>query len=704
MGTFSETLPDGTSIHLDRELQTLAFNQRVLEEAQNTQIPLLERVRFLSIAASNLDEFTTVRIAGLRTDETNTERLLEILKKCHLFIIDMQNTWRTLRAELAAQDIEILHPSRLSASEKKWLKAKFESDIFPVLTPLAIDPAHPFPFLPGKELAICLHLRHPKTAEEMDALIPIPSMLERFIRIPTQTGARLVLTESAIVEHLMDLFAPYELLDFASFRVLRDSELELKEDAEDLIAHMETALKSRRRGHVVQLMVRDKISPSLLAFLRRNFNVRDTDIFKVNGLVGLHAAAELANLDRPDLLYPPYTPRMPERLKAAGGDIFAAIRAKDMIVHHPYESFDVVVRFLEDAARDPNVVAIKQTLYRTSQNSPIVRALINAADSGKSVTAMIELKARFDEEANLRWARDLERAGVKVVFGYTGLKTHAKMSLVVRNEGSRKRSYAHYGTGNYHPVNAKIYTDLSFFTCDADLCADMSRIFNYMTGYAIPQNMKGVAISPINLRSTLTELIRAEIAAAKNRKPSGIWMKLNALVDPDMTNLLYEASCAGVPIDLVVRGICTLRPGIAGLSENITVKSIVGRFLEHSRIYAFANGDTLPSRNAKLFISSADLMQRNLDWRIETLVPITNDTVHEQVLEQVMVANLKDIRQSWIMQPDGTYIREKSKPSDFCAHNYFMNNPSLSGRGDAITLGHDAPPKLAYKRPKKHKT
>ena len=711
----SDLLPDGSSIFLNRELQSLAFNRRVMEEGQNKTNPLLERVRFLSIAAANVDEFVMVRVAGLRrnvhlkssklSDDGRTqEDLLEVvLNDSHDFMDDLQKAWRAVRTELGTQGIEIVSVADLTPVERKWLATKFDLDIFPVLTPLAVDPAHPFPFLPNKELAISLHLRNPETGEEMDAIVPVPSMLERFIRLPSKKTARFIQIERAIVANLMKLFDPYELIDFATFRVLRDSELEIRDDAEDLIQHFETALQRRRRGHAIQLMVNRNITPTLMNFLKKNLNVEDNGVFKVDGLIGLSSVSELLNLDRPDLMFTPYRPRFPERVTDEHGDIFAAMRAKDIVVHHPYESFDVVVRFLEQAARDPNVVAIKQTLYRTSKDSPIVRALIAAAEAGKTVTAMIELKARFDEEANLRWARDLERAGVKVVFGFTDLKTHAKMSLVVRNEGRRKRSYAHFGTGNYHPVTAKVYTDLSLFTCDPDLCADMARIFNYMTGYAVPRDMNGVAIAPLTLRSTLYSLIDNEIAAAKKGRVSGIWIKVNNLIDPDMIRRLYAASRAGVPVELVIRGICTLRPGITGLSENIQVKSVVGRFLEHSRIYCFANGDKLPSRQAKVFISSADLMPRNLDFRIETLVPVINETIHEQILEQVMVANLKDVKQSWIMDDNGKYTREKSKTNDFSVHDYFMTNPSLSGRGEAISIGHDAPPKLAYKRARKSK-
>lgn len=694
--------------YLNRELSSLAFNRRVLELAKTKTLPLLERVRFLSIAASNLDEFYMVRVAALKNQTYDTpdkkgidgrlavEQLPLIVEETHALMDDMQACWRGLERELAKHKIELLHPESLSKRERQWLHKKFELDIFPVLTPLAIDPAHPFPFIPSREMAIYMHLQHPKTGEEMDALLPLPTGLDRFIRLPDKKNGvvRYVRLQRAILDNLKNLFAPYVLKDYATFRVLRDSEIDFGDDAEDLLQNFESALKQRRRGDVIQLLANKKfISPKALAFLKKHLDVEDDGIFLIDGVVGLGAVAEfVAGHTDKNLYFEPYQPRKPERVLDAGGDIFAAIASKDMIIHHPYESFDVVVNFLQQAAKDPDVVAIKQTLYRTSKDSPIIKALVQAAEAGKSVTVMVELKARFDEEANMKWARDLERAGAKVVFGYVDLKTHAKMSLVVRNEGKRKTSYAHFGTGNYHPDTAKFYTDLSFFTCDPDLCGDMARLFNYMTSYTLPEGMKKLYFAPLTLRSGLYDLIQGEIVNAKAGKPSGIWMKMNSLVDAGMIDRLYEASQAGVPVQLVVRGLCALKPGVKGLSETIQIKSIVGRYLEHARIYCFGNGAALPSAYAKVFISSADLMTRNLDHRIETLVPVENKTARAQVLDQIMVANLKDVKSSWLMQSDGKYIPFK-KTGGFSAHDYFMQNPSLSGRGSAVLKG-KMPPEL----------
>ena len=702
---------DGSSRYFNRELSWLGFNTRVMEEAQNSSHPLLERLRFLSISGSNLDEFFMVRFAGLvgqfrqnieeRSADgmTPKQQLQAIVESSEKLMSSQQTVWDELSELLAAENIHVLSAPDLDEVGNVWLKQHFLDQIFPVLTPQALDPAHPFPFIPNKGLSLIFDLVRKSDGQVIRELVMIPSGLPRFIRLPGETA--IYISVESVIRRYSDLIFPgYDVMCGGLFRIIRDSDIEIEEEAEDLVRFFRSAIKRRRRGDVIRLEMGPDLSDSVIALLREKLLSEGATENRVKGLVGISDLELLVEEDRPDLKFTPYSPRFPERIREHGGDCFAAIRDKDILVHHPYESFEVVIEFLRQAAADPDVVAIKQTLYRAGKQSAVIRALIDAAEAGKSVTAIVELKARFDEEQNLFWASALERAGVQVVYGFIEWKTHAKISMVVRKEQEGYRTYCHFGTGNYHPVTAKIYTDLSFFTADPKAARDAAQLFNYITGYVDPEKLELLSMSPRYMRQDLMNLIDREIANEQAGKPAMIWAKMNSLVDPALIEKLYVASNAGVEIDLVIRGICCLRPGVPGMSEHIRVKSVVGRFLEHSRIWAFGNGKELPNNGASVYISSADWMPRNLDRRVEYMLPITNATVHDQVLDQVMVANLIDDEQSWELNSDGTYTRVTPSDEPFNLHHYFMTNPSLSGRGKALDKS-DAVPRLSLRRRKK---
>ena len=690
----SLTVPVGR--YFNRELSWLAFNQRVLEEAMNRAHPLLERLRFLSISGANLDEFFSVRVAGLKGQQlqnvdtasvdglTAGQQLSAIATASARLMEAQQKVWGVLHGELGQVGIEVVGPSSpLDPESEVWLRTHFRDQIFPILTPQALDPAHPFPFIPNEGLSIVFDLQRLSDKQPIRELVMIPARLSRFVRIPGEP-ARYMALEAVVRRFSGDLFPGYKVRESGVFRIIRDSDIEIEEEAEDLVRHFRSAIKRRRRGRVIRLEIEERIPAPVEEMLQDMLQGHEAIVAEVEGFIGIGDLSGIVDENRPDLKFEPYVPRFPERIREYGGDCFAAIRAKDIVVHHPYEAFDVVVSFLKQAAIDPDVVAIKQTLYRAGKQSAIIRALIDAAEAGKSVTAVVELKARFDEEQNILWADALERAGVQVVYGFIDWKTHAKISMVIRREGEQFRSYCHFGTGNYHPITARIYTDLSFFTADPAYSRDAAALFNYITGYVEPERLEKLVMSPRDLRDRLCQLIDAEIDHARAGRPGTIWAKMNSLVDPAIIEKLYAASNAGVQIDLIVRGICCLRPGVVGMSDNIRVKSVVGRFLEHSRIAVFGNGEALPNIGAKVYISSADWMPRNFDRRVEFLAPVETPTVHEQILDQVMVANLIDTEQSWALDSDGIYARLEPGEKPFNLHRYFMTNPSLSGRGAAI--------------------
>ena len=671
----SSSVDDGTLAadrYLDRELSWLAFNQRVLELAEDENLPLLERANFLAIFASNLDEFFMVRVAGLkRRIETGlavptnigtapTDVLAEVSAKAHELQERHARTFRnSIKPALDDAGIHIETWADLGDADRERIDEIFSSQIFPVLMPLAVDPAHPFPYISGLSLNLSIRVRNPKTAKTEFARLKVPAMLPRFVQLPDDESGmlRFIPLEDLISNHLDDLFPGMEILEHHEFRVTRNEDVEVDEDeSENLIQSLEKQILNRRFGPPIRLEITDDMDAVTLGLLMTELDITAQEVYRLPAPLDLGGLFQLTRIDRPSLKYPKHVPTTSVNLLPvepnAAPDIFASIARQDILLHHPYESFSTSVQaFLEQAAADPNVLAIKQTLYRTSGDSPIVEALIAAAESGKAVLALVEIKARFDETANISWARKLEKAGVHVVYGLVGLKTHCKLALVVRQEGGVLRHYSHIGTGNYNPKTSRLYEDLGLLTASDTVGKDLTRLFNELSGYAIEKKFKRLLVAPRHLRKGLLKRIATEAENARNGLPSGIRIKLNSIVDEGIIDALYRASNAGVSVDLVMRGICSLRPGVEGLSENIRVRSVLGRYLEHARIFSFVNNG-----DPQVFIGSADMMHRNLDRRVEAMVRVVAPD-HVAELNDIVDEAMSDATASWWLEPDGTWTR-----------------------------------------------
>ena len=683
----------------NRQLSRLCFQKRLLEEADNKAHPLLERLRFLSLSGADLEAFYLTRVAPLRRRvEAGFEKLgpdglapKEQLRKVRKLVVELNleqaRIWARLRVDLAGQNFHIIDERELGSQDHKWLKNHFIENIFAVLTPIAVDPAHSFPFIANRGMTLGLELAKSGAADHVIyALVPLPRQLTRFILLPEKDGfedIRFIRLETVVTLFINDLFPSLDVQAHGVFRLLRDSKVKHAKRAENLEHSFEPVLQKRRHGEVILLEFEQSTARHLRRFIVDKLQVGENKVQVEEGMVGLLDFSQLIVKDRADLLFAAFTPRYPERLRAQGGDIFSTIGQKEFIVHHPYESLNVVLHFLRQAVNDPDIVSIKWMLDQTSDDPAIIKALKDAAQSGTSVTAIMTLRNGSDKEAKMACIHDLESVGVYVLHGSAAVKTDAKLAQIMRREHGTLKSYIHIGTGNDHPVADKIYTDLSYFTDDPVLGRDVSRIFNTITGGAPPAELEAMSISPDGIRDRMIDHIREEIYHAKEGRPAQIWLKMNALDDLQIIDALYEASYAGVGIDLVIKGICRLRPGLAGLSENIRVKSVMGRFLEHSRIYCFGAGHGLPSDKSVVYISSADMVDENMDRQIEVMVPISGRRVHQKIMEQIMQAYLADNQQSWHILSDGVSrrfdLQEGTKA--FNAHKYFMNDPSLSGRG-----------------------